>query len=503
MKIFSSLQIKSWDQETCKEEGISSLELMERAARACTMKIIKKFSEDEEFLIVCGKGNNGGDGLAIARLLLERKRKLRVFVLDFSKNESEDFTTNFQKLKEIDKSKLIRITEPEEFECKGKNTVVIDCIFGIGIKQNVKGKYAQIIHQINSSGLRVVSVDMPSGLYCDQPFNEKGKSEIIHSDLTLSFQQPKLSFLIADNENYVPAFDIVDIQLLDKFQEKTDSHFYYLEDSDFSAHLKKPSKFDHKGKNGHALLIAGSKGKTGAATIAAKSFLKCGGGLLSLQIPEHANAILQCNVPEAMTQCDANQNYITQKIDYLPYSAIGIGPGLGTEKETARVLKVCIQDCAAPMVLDADALNILSENKTWISFLKPNTILTPHPKEFDRMFGAHTSAYDRIKTATEKSIRFNIIIVLKGAHTSIHVPDGNVFFNSTGNPGMAKGGFGDALTGMILSLLCKGYSPVFSAGLGVYLHGLAADIATKKIPHISLQPEDLIKKIPKAWEKLL
>jgi len=358
-----------------------------------------------------------------------------------------------------------------------------------------------VAKHINASGARVISVDLPSGLFAED--NTKNIPEnIIKADYTFTFQLPKLAFLFPENEPYIGEWHVLDIGLDQDYINRQDTPWHFMVQQDLKPFFKHRKKFDHKGTFGHALLIAGSFGKSGAAVLAAKAALRTGTGLLTAHIPGCNYEIQQSSVPEGMVSVDEDPSYFSAIRDISNYSAIAVGPGLGKEKQTQNALKVLIQNYSRPLIFDADALNIFAENPTWLSFLPPNCILTPHAGEMDRLAGKSSSGWERLEKARDLSFRFKCNIVLKGAHTAIITPDKQVIFNSTGNPGMATGGTGDVLTGMILGFLAQGYSPMFSAMAAVYLHGLAADLAIRRIPAESLLAGDIVNFIDKAIRKV-
>lgn len=502
MKIFSAEQIKACDKFTIENEPVSSIDLMERAALACIKYIVKKSSIDDEFVIFCGKGNNGGDGLVIARHLIVRGYVCNVYIVNHQENYSADCTTNLERLT-ILKPEAINVIEHEEQLNNiplNANTVIIDALFGTGLNKPIKGICGTVINFINATGLKTISIDIPSGLYADKS-NEK-EDIIIRSSITLSFQFPKLSFLMAQNKHFVPDFEVLDIELSKTFIAKENTHFYFITKSDLQPLLKYRSKFSHKGSFGHALLISGTYGKMGAAVIAAKACLRSGAGLLTVHVPSKGVNILQNSLPEAMVSADSDENNITELPNIDNIASVGVGPGIGTNAETEVVIKKLMNYSSAPIVFDADAINILANNKTWLSFLPANSILTPHVKEFDRLTEKHQDDFDRLKSAKHFSLKHNCILILKGTYTLIAMPDGNCFFNSTGNAGLAKGGSGDTLTGIITGLIARGYTSPQAALLGVFVHGLAADLCLKKMNIESLLATDVIAKLPKAFEKL-
>jgi NAD(P)H-hydrate epimerase len=300
----------------------------------------------------------------------------------------------------------------------------------------------------------------------------------------------------------VGEFSVLDIGLHQQYIDHTSSPYNFITRNDAAALIKKRSKVAHKGNFGHSLIIAGSYGKIGAAVLAAKACLRSGTGLLTVHVPKCGYEIIQAVVPEAMASADEELNFITEHVLLTAYNSIGIGPGIGTEAQTQNVLKLIIQNTPVPLVIDADAINILAENKTWLSFLPANSILTPHPKEFERIAGKASISEERLKLQRDLSIRYKIYVVLKGAHTSVSCPDGNIYFNSTGNPGMAKGGSGDALTGIITALVAQQYSTQQACILGVYLHGLAGDFAAHEGSQESMIASDLIDHLANAFNFL-
>jgi len=434
--------------------------------------------------------------LAIARLLSEMKRTVEVFVINHSDAESKDFTENLKRVKSFNSVKISSITKADEIKINSQKAFFIDALLGTGLNKPVDGLLADVIDLINDSGKSVISIDMPSGLFCHEAPKHK---HLIKASITLTFQRPKLTFLFADYFKYVGNFEVLDIGLDEEFIEKQNCDYSILVKKDIEDLILPRKKFSHKGTYGHALLLAGSKGKIGAAVLAGKACLRSGAGLLTAHLPACGYEIMQGSLPEAMVSTDENSDFITSIPKNISFSAIGMGPGIGSEKETAQTLKLLIQNAPAPLVLDADALNILAENKTWISFLPNNTILTPHPKEFDRLAGTHTSDFERLDTARTFAQKHGIILILKGTHTAIVMPDRKVFFNSSGNAALAKGGSGDVLTGIILGLLSQGYSPESAALIAVFIHGYTADLFVKNNSELTMLAGDIIELLPKAF----
>lgn len=502
MKILSAEQTRSADHFTIQHEPIPSIDLMERAAMACFRRLIKLVKLDEDILVFCGKGNNGGDGLAIARLLIEQGFDCHAVVVHYTTEFSGDAEINFARLMEKYPSRVTGVKEDSDLAAfvNRKNTVIIDALIGTGIKKPLEGLLADVIEMINKNFKKVVSIDIPSGLYPDA--SSKENRAIVHSSLTLTLHLPKLAMMMAENSKYVPEFEILDIGLNAKGIEAEQSPYFYLTKKDIGSLLKRRGKFSHKGKYGHALLMAGSNGKSGAAVLSARACLRSGAGLLTVHSTNGTISSVLSSLPEAMSETDPNEDHITEVNHPENFDAIGFGPGVGQHEDTQLVLKKILQYYTGKLLIDADGLNILSENKTWLTFLPPNSILTPHPKEFERLTEKHDDDFEQLKDAKFFSLKNNCIVILKGAHTAVIMPDGHVFFNSTGNAGLAKGGSGDGLTGIILGLLCRGYSEAKAALIGTFIHGFAADLCIKKKSMESLLISDVIDVLGKAFKKL-
>ncbi|MGE5424671.1 MAG: NAD(P)H-hydrate dehydratase, partial [Syntrophothermus sp.] len=456
MKILSTEQIREADKYTIKNEPISSINLMERAAGRCFLWFERNLIPGNRLVFFCGTGNNGGDGLAIARMMRQndRNRQILVYVAGDPEKGSEDFRVNYKRLQDLG-MKPETLTEEDSLPAiDAVEDVVIDALFGSGLGRPLEGIHAGIVHHLNASGAVIVSIDVPSGLFIDKTATSE-KQTIIHADYTLTFSPPKMAFLFPENEIYTGRWEILDIGISRDFINDTPSLNYYLTAPEVADILKTRKKFSHKGNFGHALLITGSRGKMGAAVLAARACLRTGAGLVTSHIPASGNDILQIAVPETMVEPDHDENILSEIHDLTPYTAIGAGPGLGMAEQTAKTLKFLIQNAGRPLVLDADALNILGENKTWLSFLPAGSILTPHPKEFERIAWKTENDFERNERQRELSQKHGIYIVLKGAHTAITTPEGKCYFNSTGNPGMATGGSGDVLTGIITGMMAQ------------------------------------------------
>jgi ADP-dependent NAD(P)H-hydrate dehydratase / NAD(P)H-hydrate epimerase len=497
LKILTSAQTKQLDQYTIEHEPIASIDLMERACRAFTDWFVQHYRQNKKIGIVCGTGNNGGDGLGIARMLLEYHYNVKVWVVRGEVKETADFKTNFERAK-ISRVVLTEISLPSDRGLFGGCDILIDALFGSGLSRAVESIYAQVIRCFNETNAIKIAVDTPSGLMADQP----SKGEIVQAHRAISFQLPKLAFLFPENNKYVGEWNIVDIGLSKQFMKEVDTNHFFVTKQSVRKILRPRSIFSHKGNYGHALLIAGSIGKMGACILSAKASLRAGLGLLTLHVPKSGNAILQTAVPEAMCANDSNENHFSSLPENLSYDAIGIGPGLGQHPETIKAFEQLLNQYQKPMVIDADALNIISSNRRLLALIPPGSILTPHPKEFERLVGSWANDFERLEKQKTLSAQLNSIVVLKGAYTSMASPQGQVYFNSTGNPGMATGGSGDVLTGILTGLLAQGYVPIEAAIMGVYLHGLAGDLAASTLGMNSLIASDLIDFLPPAFKGL-
>ena len=489
MQIFDAAQIRAWDEYTIQYEPISSLDLMERAAATCYDWLMLHGYKNKSFTVYCGKGNNGGDGLAIARMLTETGHQVLVYILEFGYKGTDDFQANLARLHEV-KTEVRFISNEEMIYAVGEGDVIIDALLGSGLNRPVEGLTARVVEHINTSANETIAIDLPSGLFADK--SSKGNT-IVNATHTLSFQCYKPAFLFAENEQYVGHIHILDIGLHRRFAENTKPLYKWMDELLANKIYKPRKKFSHKGTYGHALLVAGSYGKIGAAVLAAKACLRSGVGLLTVHAPKIGYSILQSTVPEAMIDVDADEKINTIFHNELSaYTSIGIGPGIGTDNKTADFLLLLFERYQKPMVLDADALNILADNKNLLLKLPPYSIVTPHPKEFERLFGKSANDFERVELAKQKAKDLNIIIVLKGHHTFIATPTGEGYFNATGNAGMATGGTGDVLTGIITSLIAQGYASNEAALLGVYIHGKAGDVAAELGSEEALIASDII-----------
>ncbi len=501
MKIFSGEQIREIDAYTIMHEPVASVDLMERAAGKLFNWIVDRYERSRVFFVFAGPGNNGGDGLALARMLAHNRYNAEVHYISFTEKTSGDWEKNRQRLLKETTLTVNYLTSADTFPVIGPDDVIIDAIFGSGLSRPAEGLAAEVIRRINMTDCKKISIDIPSGLFSEDNSNNSYEN-VVKADYTLSFQFPRLSFMFAENSPYLGEWFILPIGLDSNAVRLTGSSYTLLLKEDIFPLLKRRNKFDHKGNFGHGLLIAGSEGKMGACVMGAGAALRTGIGLITCHVPSCGTNILQVSVPEAMVKPDKSAEFISEAGSTDIYSAVGVGPGLGTQVETQRALRDLLKGCNKPIVIDADALNILSLNKEWLNDLPASTILTPHPREFERLAGKARNGSDRLNKQIEFSQSYNCTVILKGANTSVTTAGGKVFFNSTGNPGMATGGSGDVLTGIILSLLAQGYLPDEAARLGVFLHGLAGDIAAGESCFESIIASDIINCLGKAFNKI-
>jgi NAD(P)H-hydrate epimerase len=497
MEILEVEHIRQWDAYTIANEPISSLLLMERAAGACYDWLMNSGYRNRKFSIFCGKGNNGGDGLVIARLLLQSGHEVTVHILEFGNKGTEDFQLNLQRLHEITSS-IIFISSAEALHEIPKDAVLIDALYGSGLNKPLEGLGAELARHINNAGVEVIGIDIPSGMFADS--SSQGHT-IVEATHTLSFQCYKLAFVMAENARWMGTLHILDIGLHPDFLKTIKPVYRLINHEQATSILKKRNRFAHKGQFGYAALVAGSKGMMGAAVLAARSCLRSGVGKLNCHIPQCGYAIMQTSVPEAIVVSELGEEFIETVSALDRYNAIAIGPGWGMRPANAGLI-ADIATAKKPMVIDADALNSMAQEKELFKRLPADSILSPHPKEFERLFGTASNDFDRLGLLMQKANALQVVIVLKGHHTAVATPGGICYFNLSGNVGLAKGGSGDVLTGMLLALLAQGYPAEHAACLGVYLHGLAADLAAKGMAYESMLASDVVDCLGSAFKAL-
>ena len=497
MKLFSTEQIRQLDRFTIENEPVSSIDLMERAAVALTNEITKNYSTDTSMLIFAGPGNNGGDALAVARWLLNSGYKISVYLITENGKLSQDCLANKTRLEEVGNiTELRSVAEVENLNPE----VIIDGLFGSGLTRPLEGIYKNVVEWINHSNAEIISLDIPSGLP-GEPTEITGYS-IVKATKTLTLQFPKLSFLFPETGIYTGSWKVLDIGIHPQAISETVTPYQLIEKKDIARLIPKRSAFSHKGTYGHALLVAGSKGMAGAAVLSGKAALRSGCGLVTVHSPECNREIVQSAVPEVIFDSDASYFSVSHLTETDKYNAVGIGPGLGVNPVTVSMLIKFLQNYHKPVVLDADALNCMADNKKLLEQLPINSILTPHPKEFDRIAGESTNSYERLKKAQAFATDHQLCVVLKGAYTAICTATGHVYFNNCGNPGMATAGSGDVLTGIILALLAQGLEPETAAVSGVFLHGTAGDLAAVYRSEESMIASDITDMLGKAFKQI-
>ena len=503
MKIFTSAQIHELDKYTIEHEPIKSIDLMERAAGKLTAAITKILEGGTKVVVFAGPGNNGGDALAVARMLATAGHEVSAWLFNTTGRLSPDCKLNRDRLKDVKKMKsFVMVTDEFDPPVLDASTLVVDGLFGSGLNKPLTGGFASLVKYINASQAKVVSIDIPSGLMTES--NEYNvRSNIIRADVTVTIQQPKLSFLFAENQQFIGELKVVDINISKEGMAQVDAHVTILEEDDVRCRMRQRDDFAHKGTMGHALIIAGSRGMAGAAMLATKACLRSGVGKVTVHTPA-ANIIpLQIGVPEAILDIDPDNCFFTEAVSTDRFQAMGIGPGLGNNENSAITMIGQLRRAQCPIVIDADAINILATHKAWMQQLPAGCILTPHIGEFERLEGASSDSYDRLSKAIILADRQQAYIVLKGHNTAIVTPGGRIMFCPTGNSGMATAGSGDVLTGVITALLARGYAQADACLVGTYLHGLAGDIAAKKFGKESLMASDIIDALPEAFMRVM
>lgn len=498
LPLLVSKQIREADAYTIAHEPINSIDLMERASKAFVGWFINHFQDKKQTITVyCGTGNNGGDGLAIARILCDHGYcNIDVKICSFSDKASDDFNGNFERLKT---AKIDFQTLKSDFETPLEAAeIIIDAMLGSGLNKPLAGDYKKLVEYLNGLQKTVVAVDVPTGFYTDGEIPKN--AVVLKANLVITFQQPKINFLLPESGPYINCCEVVKIGLSEEFINKADTPYFLFEETDARKLIKPRHRFSNKGTYGHALIIAGKDETMGAALLASSACAHAGAGLTTACIPQSGLIALNSSMPEVMALL-RDENKLPE-IQWDKFSAIGIGPGLGKEPGTLKLLKAICKNYNKPIVVDADALNVLSENKAILKKLPAGSIITPHMKEFDRLFGEHTSWWQRLQTAKAKAKELNIYIILKNTYTITATPDEELYFNSTGNAAMASGGMGDVLTGVVTSLLAQQYSPQDACLLGVYIHGKAGDeLALPNRLNVVL-PTKIIAQLPVTMAKL-
>lgn len=499
MKIFSAPQIKAADAYTISATPVSSIDLMERAAAACISWIVTNYSKDTLFVILCGTGNNGGDGLAIARMLHREGYGIKAFLLNTGADLSVDCRVNLQRLQKIAPGHLDSLQPDTYISDIAEHIVIIDAIFGTGLNRAVEGWLAKFIHRINELPNKVIAIDIPSGLSADNL--PAPNDAVIQAAHTLSFQFYKRSMLHPEGGRYCGRVHVLDIGLDEQFIQSTPTQYYIIVGEEVRKYYHPRAPFTHKGTYGTAMLIGGSYGMMGAIALASKAANRAGAGKVYAMIPEVGYDVIQTLVPEAMCLAKAH-SYIDEMTGWEQATAIGIGCGMGTQKETAHAFSELIEAVKDPMVIDADALNTIAKHPELLTKIPAGSILTPHPKEFERLFGTSDNTMQRVELARILAMRYNFHILLKDRHSVVVTPEGDCWYNLTGNAGLATAGSGDVLTGIITGLLAQGYSPTASAIMGIYLHGKAGEYASHQHSMEAMIASDVIENLGKAFSGL-
>ncbi len=515
MRLVRASEIQEMDRLTIEEMGIPGVVLMENAARGATRIFLDHFAsaDHSHVLILCGSGNNGGDGFVMARYLHEAGLKVTVMVLSEPNKISGDALINLEVIRHMH-LKVLEIPRQEEWlqrrqVMKGCD-FIIDGILGTGLNSPVRAFYGQVIEGVNSSGKPVMSIDIPAGLNAD---TGQVMGAAIKADLTVTFGFPKVGQLVFPGAGLVGRLTRVDIGIPDNVANRVPTSCHMTEPEDLSPLFSHEKQDIHKGNRGHLLVLAGSTGKTGAATLTALGALRAGAGLVTLGVPKSLNPILENKLTEAMTVPlpETPEGSISldaeEEINGLMEgkTALAIGPGLSTNAETAGIVKNLVSGCRLPLVIDADGLNALSGDLNALGNCNERTILTPHPGEMGRLTGLKSSAVqdDRIGTAIRFVKDYGCYLVLKGARTLIAEPHGEIHVNPTGNPALSSGGAGDVLTGLIGGFLSRGWSMAEAAIAGVYLHGLAADLLAEHMGQAGILAGELLNVLPGLMASIL
>ncbi len=502
MKIFTGNQIRELDRYTIEHEPIESINLMERAAGAITRAITEEWSNVHPVIVFAGPGNNGGDALAVARMMADQGYEVTVYLFNISGRLSDDCETNRNRLVAGKKVKeFIEVTDMFDPPTLEADTLVVDGLFGSGLNKPLAGGFASLAKYINASPAQVASIDVPSGLMAEDNSGNT-TSAIIQADITLTLQQPKLAFLFPESQQYIGRLKVLDIRISSEGIAKTDAKYCIVERGDIRPLMKDRNVFAHKGTMGNALLIAGSYGMGGAAILTTKACMRAGAGKVTVNTPRRNMTALQIAVPEAVAQIVKEETIFSEPVNTEDYDAMGIGPGIGQAEQTAVAMIAQIRRAQCPLVIDADAINILGNHRAWVQQLPKGIIMTPHPKEFDRLDGPSADSYERLQKASALAQKLQGYIILKGRYSALCMPDGHVYFNSTGNAGMATAGSGDVLTGIITALLARGYKQQHACMVGMYLHGLAGDLAAEELGEESVIAGDIIDYLPKAFKEI-
>ncbi|MAN58619.1 MAG: bifunctional ADP-dependent NAD(P)H-hydrate dehydratase/NAD(P)H-hydrate epimerase [Flavobacteriaceae bacterium] len=497
MKIFSAKQLGEADKVTTEKENISSLDLMERAGTQIFNWLHQRMKGAQVPIhIFCGIGNNGGDGLVLGRMLIEHGYNVTIYIANFTDKRSKCFLINYDRIKEVSKKWPLLMTSEDDFPEIEPEDIVVDAIFGIGLNRAPEGWLKPLIQHINKNSAFTLSIDIPSGLYPNQPLDDA--DAVVRANHTLTFQAPKLAFLLPETGKFVPYFEVLDIGLDREFLAKTEPLAQLIAKGEARSFYRQREKYTYKNVYGHSVIVAGSYGKIGAAVLSGRSAFKTGAGLVTLFVPKCGYNIVQTSLPEAMVVTDASETKITHiSLGFEP-TAIGVGMGIGTEAETVSALKALFKNTKASLVIDADALNCIAENPDLLELLPKNSVLTPHPGELKRLIGEWQNDYEKLDKAKAYSKKHKVVLVIKGSNT-VTVYEGKLYINTSGNPGMATAGSGDVLTGIITGLISQKYDPLLASVFGVYLHGSAGNLYAQEQGFEALMAGDITAKLGEAY----
>lgn len=490
MKIFSSTQLYEADNITTKNQNISSVDLMERAAQQIFNWLhLRMQGAQVPIHIFCGIGNNGGDGLALGRFLINNGYNVNIYIANFTDKRSKCFLINYDRVKQITKKWPILMRSENDFPSIHPDDIIVDCLFGIGLNRPPEGWVKQLIQYLNLQKAFKLSVDIPSGLSSEGPLLDQ--DAVIQANHTLTFQTPKLAFFLPESGQFVPFFEVLNIGLDAQYLQETKPIAQLIYKPNAQLLYKQRKKYTSKVNYGHTLTIGGSLGKIGAIVLATKAAITSGSGWVTSFVPRGGNNILQISVPEAMTIYSTQDNYIENFHFTIKPTAIAIGMGLGQLNETKMAFIDFLKKVKCPLVLDADALQILATMPEHFNLLPKETILTPHEGELLKLIGKWDNDFDKIEKAKQFSTKFGVIVVIKGAHT-LTIFNDQLFVNTTGNPGMATAGSGDVLSGIIAGLCAQGYSPLEASLFGVYMHGSAGNLASQTLGFEALTASKII-----------
>ncbi|MBU3823117.1 NAD(P)H-hydrate dehydratase [Flavobacteriaceae bacterium XHP0103] len=497
MKIFSKEQIYEADKLTVERQEISSAELMERAGtQIFNWMHLRMQGAQVPIHIFCGIGNNGGDGLVLGRQLILDGYNVYVYIVNYSDKRSKDFLVNYDRIKNVTKDWPVLLDSENDFPEINPDDIIVDAVFGIGLNRPVADWVKSLFQHFKESKAFTLSIDIPSGLQTDVvPKDENG---VVWANYTLSFATPKLVFFLPDTSKYTQQWEVLDIGLDNDFLFTTTTEADLIGKNEVLTMYMPREKFSHKGNYGHSLIVGGSYGKIGAVVLASKAALSAGAGLVTAYIPKCGYTVLQSAVPEAMVITDVKEEIISNVEFNIQPNVIGFGVGVGTVGKTVEAFERFLKTNTLPLVIDADGLNILAENKALMKLLPKDSVLTPHPKELERLIGAWKDDFDKLEKAKAFSKKYQLVLVIKGANTMTLYQD-KLYINTTGNPGMATAGSGDVLTGIIVGLISQGYNPLIATVFGVYLHGKSADIAIEDYGYQSLLASHIIEYLGAAY----